>query len=96
MTGAELRVERENRHMTHGMFAAWLQVSASAVIKWERGERAIPQHIKDKLRDVTRTVSLDGLTPEELAAFDLHAAKKGRCRNEMAVHLIRAFLDVCH
>jgi transcriptional regulator with XRE-family HTH domain len=96
MTGAELRIERENRKMTHEMFGAFLQVSASAVIKWERGERKIPAHIEDKLRDVARTVSLDGLTPAELAAFDAHAARKGRCRNEMTVHLIRAFLDVCH
>jgi DNA-binding transcriptional regulator YiaG len=96
MSGAELRTERENRQMSQEMFGAFLGVSTSAIIKYERGERRVPKHIVEQLRRHQSPIaSLEGLSPSELAAFDLAASLQGRSRSDMLVHLIRAFLAVC-
>ena len=62
MTPDALLNIRKGRNETRGEFAAWLGVSASAVVHWEGGARAIPDWVEERcLRNATVSLPLEDL-----------------------------------
>lgn len=90
MTKEQFKAARKARKMDQRETASFLNVSYSAVTKWESGNNPVPQWVADKLIDKSGKFVLEGLSAEEIATLNKIAARKGVSAESLIADLVRA------
>jgi len=94
ITPEEFKAARKARKMTQLELAKWLNVSYSAVTKWETGKNPVPQWVAEKLQDQKGVFVLDDYFSLDEAA-KIHELAKARGMSadgliaEMVKHLLK-------
>ena len=93
MTSEQFKTARKAKKMTQRELAVFLNVSLSAVTKWETGANPIPDHVAEKLH-VRSVLKISELGADELAVFQKKAAERGRTPDSITAELIRNFIKL--
>lgn len=93
MDKTEFKAARKRKSMTQKELSLYLGVTISAVQKWETGQNKIPPWVVERLNR-GQSITLTGLSSDEIAAFERRAAQKGVSADSRAAELIKMFIKL--
>lgn len=94
MNNIDFKKARKAKGMTQKELASFLGVSYSAVTKWESDNNPVPHWVAEKMLAPQDSISVKGLSAEEIAEFEHAAAEKGKSPDELVTDLIRMFIKL--